>query len=77
MLRSKASNSSGRNARANPTSSRPREMASSIAVSPASLIGWLKIGITAPVTSRIRRVSAATALRKMIGFRIMPPYGQK
>ena len=73
MLRWKASNSSGRNARPNPTSSLPREMQSSIAVSPATLIGWLKIGRTAPVTRRTRLVRAATAVRNTIGLGVMPP----
>jgi hypothetical protein len=63
----KRRNSCGKNARANPTSRRPFEIASSIAISPASLKGWLKTGNTAPVTSRIVDVRAATAERKTIG----------
>jgi hypothetical protein len=66
--RPKRRNSCGRNARAKPTSSRPRESASSIAISPASFKGWLKAGNTAPVTSRAWRVRCAAAARNTIGF---------
>src|SRR5207253_559445 len=66
--RPKRRNSCGRNARANPTSSRPRDSASSIAISPASFSGWLKAGSTAPVTSRACRVRCAAAARKTIGL---------
>ena len=43
------------------------EIASSIPISPASLNGWLNTGSTAPVTSRMFCVCAATAERKTIG----------
>ena len=61
-------NSCGRKARANPTSSRPPEMASSMPISPANFSGLLKTGSTAPVISRAFFVRCAAALRKTIGF---------
>ena len=63
----KRANSCGRNARAKPTSSRPPEIASTIPIWPASLSGLLNTGSTAPVTSRIERVTAAAALRNTSG----------
>jgi hypothetical protein len=69
----KASNSSGMNARPKPTSSRPWLMLSTIASSPASLIGWLNAGITAPVMRRMRRVRAASAESRISGLGVWPP----
>src|SRR5262249_56755547 len=48
-------------------SRRPPEIASTIPIWPASLSGLLNTGSTAPVMSRIERVIAAAALRKMSG----------
>ena len=63
----KRANSCGKKARANPTSRRPPEIASTIPICPASLSGLLNTGSAAPVISRVERVSAAAALRKISG----------
>ena len=67
------SNSFGMKARPKPTSRRPLLRLSRTASSAASLTGWLKAGMTAPVIGRIRVVRAATADRNTIGLGEWPP----
>ena len=68
LSRSKCRNSCGKKARANPASSLPPEIPSSMARSEASLSGLLKTGSTAPVTMRAVLVCWLAAAKKMIGL---------